>query len=314
MQLQCLWLTRLTSTCVAMLQQMGLVPTSSPSAGQKQAKQALAPANPLQAPAAIPQRPRPAASASMAARPAKKARTVASSIQHHAVAEGDTTGPWPAQEEPIEQSLALGTDTGAVGPDLGVKEAAIEEFDFGSSFGSVSLTSIMPDVHLPIAPRAQDFPAAEPVVPQLGQPSEDAPLAVATGSGASPPPTTALRTYAQRAIRQAEPKKEERQLSFPPFAGGSTDLSMSQSSQAGGLSREEQARAFLAEEDLEIDDDDNVAALLAIGFKSKTRFIRSIKISSAEDRTRLLAPLRQSMGSTDFLIFQGYLKGLGLEV
>lgn len=89
---------------------------------------------------------------------------------------------------------------------------------------------------------------------------------------------------------------------------------MSQS-QGGGasLSKEEQARAFLAEEGLEIDDDENVAALLAIGFKTKTRFIRSIRISSQDDRAKLLGTLKDSMGM-DFVIFQSYLKDLGLDV
>lgn len=176
----------------------------------------------------------------------------------------------------------------------------LDEFDFGNTVDSTS----------------NDLPPSNSTVP-ISQPSAEAQRTSSTLVEFSKPPTetpAATPTTASALPPHLVPKREERRTSFTPVGNDSADLSMSQS-QGGGasLSKEEQARAFLAEEGLEIDDDENVAALLAIGFKTKTRFIRSIRISSQDDRAKLLGTLKDSMGM-DFVIFQSYLKDLGLDV
>jgi hypothetical protein len=89
---------------------------------------------------------------------------------------------------------------------------------------------------------------------------------------------------------------------------------MSQTSQGGSASKEELAWAFLEEEDLDIADEDNVKVLLSVGFRTKPRFLRSIRMSGAADRLAMLDMLKAGLGMSDYIIFHSYLKGLGLEV
>ena len=88
---------------------------------------------------------------------------------------------------------------------------------------------------------------------------------------------------------------------------------MSQSSQGDGLTNEQRAWAFLEEDGLEIADEQNVAALMAVGFRTKQRFLRSIKISAAADGA-LVKKLQASLGDLDWLLLLDYLKEQGLAV
>lgn len=71
------------------------------------------------------------------------------------------------------------------------------------------------------------------------------------------------------------------------------------------VSKEEQAREFL--EELDIADEENVQALLSVGFKSKNRFLKTLPNLAEEDRKEILDELKAAMGRVDFLVLSKYL-------
>ena len=80
-----------------------------------------------------------------------------------------------------------------------------------------------------------------------------------------------------------------------------------------GATKEQAAFDFLSEPDLDIADEENVAALIGIGFKTKARFIRNMRVSDRKQREKILADLEVGM-KLDIQTMRQYLKDNGIEL